>query len=103
MNHTNQNSFFHFGHYARSYSARSYSDYTLSILTIILPLTLIISIALCFVCCKSAFFVLFYGANVTSARNLLSFKVVFKVTFTPALLSIVQPKPWSVCIGLDGA
>lgn len=75
----------------------------MSILTIILPLTLIISITLCFVGCKSAFLVSFYGINVTSAGNLLSFKVVFKVTFTPALLSTVQPKPWSVCIGLNSA
>lgn len=60
----------------------------MSILAIILPLTLIISVTLCFVCCKSAFLVLFHKiVNVTSARNLLSFKVVFKVT--PALLSTV--------------
>lgn len=65
----------------------------MSILTIILPLTPIISTTLCFVCWKSAFLVLFYGVTATFARNLLSFKVVFKVTFTPASLSTVQPKP----------
>lgn len=67
------------------------------------PFTPIISTTLCFVCCKSAFLVLFYSVNVTSARKLSSFKVVFKITFTPALLSAVEPKPWSVCIGLNGA